>query len=131
MGFDELMAELEAKGSGQTAVIYGRRYPGVKTWGVKFGDMDALVKRIKRDSVLARRMWATGVLEPRLVATRIMDPADLTEKEIDAWASEIDWPCLADSFALLVYKSPFRDLKREEWRLSHRVFIRRAGFSLV
>jgi hypothetical protein len=128
---DDVMGQLEAKRSAQIATIYGRRYPGVNAWGVRFGDMDALVRRTKRDSELARQLWATGVLEARIVATRIMNPADLTEVEIDAWIAEIDWPYLADSFALLVYKSPFRDQKREEWTRSDKEFIRRAGFSLV
>ena len=131
MNLDDALAVLREKGSEQTATIYGRRYPGVQTWGVKYGDMEKLVKTIKKDSELARQLWATGVLEPRIVACRIMRPEDLTEAEVDRWVAEIEWPYLADEFANLVYKSPFGNRKREEWTRSDREFVRRAGFTLV
>jgi len=126
-----VMTELEGKRDEKIATIYARRYPGVNTWGVRFGDMDKLVKRIKWDSALARKLWDTGVLEARLVATRIMEPAVISEGEIDAWVQEIDWPYLADTFANLVYKSPFGKQKRAEWTTSRQEFVRRVGFGLV
>jgi hypothetical protein len=131
MDFDTAVAELEAARSEQIATIYSRRNPGVETWGVRYGDMEKLVKKIRKDSELARQLWAIGVVEPRIVACRIMRPEDLTEAEIDAWVKQVDWPSLADDFANLVYRTPFRDRKREEWTTSSDEFVRRAGFTLV
>jgi 3-methyladenine DNA glycosylase AlkD len=131
MDFDTAVAELEAARSEQIATIYSRRNPGAETWGVRFGDMEKLVKKIKKDSELALQLWAIGVVEPRIVACRIMRPEDLTEAEIDAWVKQVEWPSLADEFANLVYRTPFRDRKREEWTKSDDEFVRRAGFTLL
>ena len=131
MDFDGAIAALKAASDPQIATIYARRAPGTEAWGVRYGDMDKLVKKIRKDSNLARQLWATGVLEPRIVACRIMRPDDLTEAEIDAWVEQINWPHLADEFANLVYKTPFAVKKRESWTRSDREFVRRAGFTLV
>jgi len=131
MDFDIAVAELEAARSEQIATIYSRRNPGIETWGVRYGDMEKLVKKIRKDSDLARQLWAIGVVEPRIVACRIMRPDDLTEGEIDEWVGQVEWPSLADELANLVYRTPFRDRKREEWTESNAEFVRRAGFTLV
>jgi hypothetical protein len=131
MEFDEAIAALRAASDPQIATIYARRAPGTDAWGVRYGDMDKLVKTIRKDSDLARQLWATGVLEQRIVACRIMRPEDLTESEVDAWVEQINWPHLADEFANLVYKTPFAAWKREAWTGSDREFVRRAGFTLV
>ncbi len=131
MDFDDAVAELEAARSEQIATIFSRRNPGAETWGVRYGDMEKLVKKIRKDSDLARQLWAIGVVEPRIVACRIMRPEDLTEAEIDEWVTQVDWPSLADEFANLVYRTPYRDMKREEWTKSNDEFVRRAGFTLV
>ncbi|MGH2559931.1 MAG: DNA alkylation repair protein [Thermomicrobiales bacterium] len=117
--------------SEQTATILGRRNPGVTILGVRFGDIDKVAKRIKRDSDLARRLWESGIFEARIVAVRVLDPASLTEEEIDRWVEEIDYPTLADEFAGMVYQTPFAEAKRETWTRSPREFVRRAGFHLV
>lgn len=99
--------------------------------GVRFGDMYKLEKRIKRDSALARQLWAHDEVEPRLVACRIMDPADLTEAEIDQWIEQVEFSILADYVANLVYRTPFAEKKRIEWTASDREHVKRAGFTLV
>lgn len=131
MDFETAVAELEAARSEQIATIYSRRNPGIETWGVRYADMEKLVKKIRKDSDLARKLWAIGVVEPRIVACRIMRPEDLTETEIDEWVRQLDWPSLADELANLVYRTPFRDTKRDEWTKSNNEFVRCAGFTLV
>jgi 3-methyladenine DNA glycosylase AlkD len=131
MDFDTAIAELEGARDPQIATIFSRRAPGATTWGVRYRDIEKLVKKIRKDSELARRLWATGALEPRIVACRIMDPKELTEAEIDHWVTQVDWPNLADELANLIYKTSFRDSKREDWTRSKAEFVRRAGFALV
>ena len=131
MDFDAAIAALQAARDPKIATIYERRSPGTAVWGVRFGDMEKVVKAVRQDSDLARRLWATGVLEPRIVACRVMRPADLTEAEIDQWVREVSWPYLADELANLVYKTEFAEAKRVEWTRSDAEFVRRAGFTLV
>jgi len=131
MELAEAIADLQAHRSDQIATIYSRRNPGVATWGVRFGDLDTLAKRIKADSEMAFALWDMKVLEPRILALKILDPVDLDERRIDTWVEEIDFPILADMLAGLVYWTPFADSRRAAWTESRREFIRRAGFSLV
>ena len=131
MDFDTAIAELEGARDPQIATIFSRRAPDATTWGVRYRDIEKLVKKIRKDSDLARQLWATCALEPRIVACRIMDPGDLTEAEIDQWVTQVDWPNLADEFANLVYKTSLRDSKREDWTRSKGEYVRRAGFALV
>lgn len=129
--YDEVIERFNEVRSEQVATVLRRRNPGVNAWGVRFGDIDATAKRIRRDSALARRLWESGILEARLLACRIVDPADLTEPEIDRWVGEIDFPTLADAVAGVVYRTRFAAAKRDAWTQSPKEYVRRAGFNLV
>jgi 3-methyladenine DNA glycosylase AlkD len=129
--YDQVIEQFRQVRSDQVATILSRRNPGVNAWGVRFGDIDKIAKRIMRDSGLARQLWASGILEARFLACHILDPADLTEAEIDRWIDEVDYPYLADALAGVVYRTPFADAKREAWAQSSKEYARRAGFSLV
>lgn len=131
MGLADVVAALQAHRSDQIATIYSRRNPGVPTWGVHFGDMDKLAKRIRSDGEMAFALWEMKVLEPRVLALKILGPADLDGGRIDTWVEEIDLPILADMLAELVYWTPFTDARRAAWIQSRSEFIRRAGFCLV
>ena len=132
--FDAVIATFQEVRSEQTATILSRRNPGVLAWGVKFGDLDKIVKPYKKvpeRSALARELWATGILEARSLALMLIEPQALTAEEIDRWVEEVNYPYLADAFAGVVYKTPFRDAKLAAWTQRPEEFVRRAGFSLV
>ena len=131
MRFDEAMAFLIDASDPQIATIYSRRNPSGRVLGVRYGDIYKLVKLVKRDSDLARELWATGWAEAREVALRVMGPDNLTETEIDDWIADVEFPSVADSLANLVYRTPFAAKKRGEWTASPDEFVRRAGFPLV
>lgn len=126
-----VLTELDSLSSEQVRRIYERRQPGAQILGVKFGDMGKIVKRIKRNSDVARKLWESGSFEARHIACNVMDPADLSEHEIDQWAGELSFPLLADDLAGLVYKTPYAEKKRRAWTARPEEFIRRAGYSLV
>lgn len=132
--FDAVIAQFQAVRSEQIATILARRNPGVLAWGVKFGDLDKIIKPYKRSperSALARELWETDILEARSLALMLIEPQTLTEAEIDRWVGEVDYPYLADSLAGVVYKTPFREAKMSAWTQQPEEFVRRAGFSLV
>jgi hypothetical protein len=132
--FEAVIAQFQEVRSEQIATILSRRNPGVLAWGVKFGDLDKIVKPYKKAperSSLARELWETGILEARSLALMLIAPQSLTEGEIDRWVEEINYPYLADAFAGVVYKTPFRDAKLAAWTQRPEEFVRRAGFSLV
>jgi 3-methyladenine DNA glycosylase AlkD len=132
--FEAVIARFQEVRSEQTATILSRRNPGVLTWGVKFGDLDKIIKPYKRSqerSALARELWETGILEARSLALMLIEPRTLTEVEIDRWVEEVNYPYLADAFAGVVYRTPFRDARTAAWTRRPEEFVRRAGFSLV
>jgi 3-methyladenine DNA glycosylase AlkD len=131
MSLDEVLDAFRAVQSEQIATILARRNPGVNARGVKFGDIDKIARRIKRDSDLARQLWATGILEGRFLACRIVEPAALAEEEIDRWVEDLDYPYLADDFANVVYRTTFARARMVAWTRSPAEFVRRAGFTLV
>jgi len=131
MSLQEVLDQFEQVKSEQIATVLGRRNPGVNAWGVRFGDLEKIVRKIKRDSNLARELWRTGILEARSLALKIVDPADLTEAEIDRWVEVLDYPYLADALAGVVYQTPWAMAKMTAWTRRDEEFVRRAGFSLV
>lgn len=131
MSASDVLDHFQSVRSDQIATIYSRRNPTARTLGVRFGDIDKLAKKIKKDTPLASELWETGFLEARELACRIIEPAAFIEEQIDRWVQEIDYPTVADSFAGVVYKTPFARQKMEAWTQSPEEFVRRAGFNLV
>ncbi len=131
MTFSEVMTRLDEVRSDQIATIFSRRNPEAKTLGVRFGDLETITKKIKKQTPLALELWETGYFEARILAIRAIDPADVTSALADRWVQQIDSPTLADEWAGVVYQTPFAREKMEAWSASWDEYVRRAGFSLV
>ncbi len=132
--FEAVIARFQEVRSEQTATILARRNPAVLAWGVKFGDLNTIVKPYKKDPVrssLAHELWETRILEARSLALMLIDPATLTEPEIDRWVDDADFPYIADGVAGVAYRTPFASAKTEAWTQRSEEFVRRAGFCLV
>ena len=109
MTLDEAMAALEAAGTEQTRKTYRRHGASDPLFGVKFGDLRPLAKRIGTDHQLARQLWASGNADARLLACMVADPAEVSEEELDAWLADIDTYFLVDTFvAEIASKAPGR-----------------------
>ncbi len=59
-------------------------------FGVPWGDLRPLAKRIGTDDDLARRLWATGNGDARVLATMVASPDRMTDAEVDAWLADCD-----------------------------------------
>lgn len=70
-----------------------RRCSGPKQiFGILFGELFKLMKRIDVDHELARELWATGNVDARNLAMKIADPLAMTPDEFDRWAIENPMP---------------------------------------
>jgi 3-methyladenine DNA glycosylase AlkD len=81
------MAELKKKGSEKTRKIYARH--GMATdnmFGVSVADLKVVAKNIKGQQVLARELYETGNLDAMYLAGMVADGAQMTERELNAWA---------------------------------------------
>jgi 3-methyladenine DNA glycosylase AlkD len=132
MKVKEAMAELKAAGTEQNRKIYRRHGANGQLFGVSFGDLGRLQKRIRVDHALARQLWATGNVDARTLATMIADPKAATEAEIDGWMRDIDYYTLDDTFTQkLVARTPYARKKAKQWSAAKSEYKGRAGWHLV
>ena len=101
-------------------------------FGVKFGDLRPLGKRIGTDHALAEQLWASGNADARLLACMVADPAEVSEDELDAWLADIDTYFLVDTFvAEIASKAPGRLERAQRWIASDRDRTAQAGWDLM
>ncbi len=129
MNLNDTMQQLEALGSEQTRKTWCRHGAAEPMFGVKFGDLAKLQKRIKMDHALACELWRTGNHDARLLACMVADASCITEKELKAWASEVKDSSTAEALAAFASRTPMAAKLREAWLADPK--LQRAGWSLV
>ena len=85
MTAEEILAEIKPLGSDSyKRVIFNH---GVKEpcYGVKIGDLQKIVKRIKKDYQLALDLYDTGVYDAMYLAGLIADDARMTKNDLQHW----------------------------------------------
>jgi hypothetical protein len=88
MTAQEILKELKPLGGeGYKRVIFNH---GVKEpcFGVKIGDLQKFVKRIKQDYRLALDLYDTGVYDAMYLAGLIADDARMTKKNLQHWVAK-------------------------------------------
>ena len=132
LGYDAVLAELEAKGSDQTRSTYLRHGASEPLFGVGFGDLRPLARRIGTDHALARQLWASGNVDARQLACMVADPELVSDDELDAWLGDIDAYFLVDVFvAEIASRAPGRLARAERWIASDRDRTAQAGWDLM
>lgn len=88
MTVDEIMAELEAKGSESIKKILLKH--GVKEpfFGVKVEHLKVIEKQIKKDYSLALALYATGNADAMYLAGLIADDVQMTPADLALWAQQ-------------------------------------------
>jgi len=131
MTLDAVLAELETAGNEATRAIHRRHGVLGPQYGVTFGDLRTLHKRLRTDHPLALALWATGNHDARILATMVADPARVDRALADAWLADADNYTLLDLFTgLLARTSLVRDLA-ETWAPSADEWTGRAGWNLL
>lgn len=88
MSAAEILSELETMGNESTKQMLMRNH-GVKEpcFGVKIGDMKAIVKRVRVDHQLALDLYDSGNYDAMYLAGLIADDAKMTKRDLQRWAS--------------------------------------------
>ena len=103
-----------------------------RAWGVSVPDLRRIAKRIGKDHTLALEMWATGVHEARILASMIDEPGEVSGKQMDEWALEIDsWDLCDQCCGNLFDRTSLAYVKAVEWSGRGEEFVKRAGFVLM
>lgn len=129
MHVNEVMQELEVLGSEQTRKTWCRHGAAEPMFGVKFGDLGKLHKRIKTDHALATALWQTGNHDARLLACLVADAAKATAQELKEWAAEVKDSATAEALAGFASRTPLAAKIREVWLADPK--LQRAGWSMV
>ena len=136
MEFKTVIQELEDLGTEQNRKIYRRHGVGEDLFGVSFGNIRKLQKRIKKDHSLAFELWATGNHDARILATMIADPKMIEEEGpghdwLESWAADLNNYIIADAFAEFVSKTAAARERAECWNQSEEEWIGRVGWTLM
>ena len=86
MTTEQVMKELEKKGSESIKKIFlnhGARGP---MYGVKIADLKVIQKKVKKDHELAMALFATGNYDAMYLAGLIADESKMSMKDIQQWA---------------------------------------------
>jgi 3-methyladenine DNA glycosylase AlkD len=129
MNLNEAMKELEALGNEQTRKTWHRHGAAEPMFGVKFGDLAKIQKRIKLNHSLATELWKTANHDARLLACMVADAGAITEKELKAWASTVKDSSTAEALANLASRTSLAGKIREVWLADPKLL--RAGWSMV
>jgi len=133
MSFEDIMAELRSYANPEAVAGMARfAVGGGNTLGVSIPTLRAMAKRIGKDHHVAEQLWATGIHEARILASMVEDPAQVTEKQMEAWVSEFDsWDVTDQAVMNLLEKLPVAWQKAEVWCKREEEFVRRTGFVLM
>jgi 3-methyladenine DNA glycosylase AlkD len=130
----EVLDELRSRSD--RAALEGMARYGINTaravGGWRLPDLQALARRIGRDHRLAAQLWRSGIHEARLLAAMVDDPAEVTEDQMEAWASEFDsWDVVDGVCCWLFDRTSLAWAKAVEWSGREEEFVKRAGFVLM
>lgn len=133
MNAKEIVAELTSLGS--AANVAGMARFGIrskKVLGVPMPALRGMARKIGKDHALAGRLWRTGVFEARIVACLIDVPGEVTQEQMESWASEFDnWAACDGVCSNLFDKTPWAYAKALAWSRRSEEYVKRAGFVLM
>jgi 3-methyladenine DNA glycosylase AlkD len=131
MSLAEVMKFLEKSGSEQTRKTYTRHGATGPMFGVAFGTLSALQKRIRVDHDLALKLWDTGNVDARNLAMKIADPAAIEPSDLDRWARENPMRMCGLYVGSLAQESAHGPAKAKEWLASSDDRLRASGWTLI
>jgi 3-methyladenine DNA glycosylase AlkD len=132
MSLAEAMRALEKAGSEPTRKTYLRSGATEPMFGVSFGTLATLMKRIGVDHELALALWDTGNFDAQNLAAKVCDPAKMTPGKLDAWARTYSASRMSGGYVGIVAgEGPHAEAKAAQWLASKNAGERRAGWALL
>jgi 3-methyladenine DNA glycosylase AlkD len=86
MTTEQVMKELEKKGSESIRKIFRNHGGNGPMYGVKVADLKVIQKKVKKDHELAMGLFATGNYDAMYLAGLIADESKMSKKDIQQWA---------------------------------------------
>ncbi|MEX2247403.1 MAG: DNA alkylation repair protein [Dehalococcoidia bacterium] len=125
----------ELRALGKADALAGMAHYGIRSegrFGVSVPNVRAVARRFRRDHELALALWGTGIGEARILAAMVDDPAQVTLRQMERWAGDLDsWDVCDGLCSELLRKTPYAHQKAGEWSGRKKEFVKRAGFVLM
>jgi 3-methyladenine DNA glycosylase AlkD len=100
--------------------------------GINVTTLRGIAKEIGKDHELALKLWESGIHDARMLAAHVEDPKQVTEKQMDEWASDFNsWDVCDNACGHLFDKTPFAYSKAIEWSKRKEEFVKRASFAIM
>ncbi|MEY4904288.1 MAG: hypothetical protein RLZZ292_2103 [Bacteroidota bacterium] len=96
MNASSILDELCTLGSEQTKKTWLRHGAKEPLFGVKIGDMQPIVKRIKKNYALALELYATQNADAMYLAGLICDDKQMTINDLNQWVEKANWSMLSE-----------------------------------
>ena len=102
------------------------------TLGISIPVLRQMAKETGKDHQLAQELWDSGIHEARILAAYIDDPKQVTEDQMERWASDLDSWDLCDQLCNNLFdRVPYTYSKILDWCARKETFVKRAGFVLM
>lgn len=108
-----VMTELKKKGNPDRIKLFVKHGASAEDmFGVSVADMKVIAKKIKGEQELAYALYETGNSDAMYLAGMVADGAQMTKKQLDAWAKNSSWEMISEyTVPRVASESPFaRDL---------------------
>ena len=126
-----ILAELKELGTEQNCKIYRRHGVQDELFGVSYGNLNALKKRIKVDHDLALALWDSGNHDARVLATMIADPKQADDALLDKWMGAVSSYVIADALSGYISRTKFAREKAEQWTQADAEWMGTVGWNLM
>ena len=131
MNAQAVLTELKRLGKPKTIEIYARHGVTGPCYGVNYGDLKPLVKKIGRNQEVASALWKSGVHDARVVATMIAEPEKMTRAEVEAWLADCANYPITDAVAGVAAKMSGAGVMARSWIEADNEWVSSAGWSVV
>ncbi len=88
---EAILAEMKSKADPKA--VEGMARFGISprnTLGISMPTIRGMAKRAGRDHELAQALWRSGIHEAKILAALVDEPEEVTEAQMEKWASEFD-----------------------------------------
>ena len=131
MQLAEVMKVLEAEGTAQNRKIYARHGAREPMFGVSYGVLRKLARRIKTDHELGLALWDTGNHDARMLGAMVVDPSRFTVSVANRWVREAVCYQTAGAVADVVAASPVARSRADAWRDRTAEWVASAGWGVI
>lgn len=133
MQLSEIMKRLKANSNLDDIAMMARF--GItpdKTFGTKMPVLKAIAREIGKNHELAQKLWDKGYRETRIIASMIEDPVQVTDEQMNKWASDFTYWEICDQTVMNLFgRLDTAWDKAVEWSSSKHEGTKRAAFVLM